>query len=69
MSDLTAIEKRQLERLLGMSSGYALDFSNRTFSEFFEEHTHIDIDPPIYTEALQKPIGCAHFGNKKTTIS
>jgi hypothetical protein len=34
MSDLTNTEKRSLERLLGMGSGYVLDFSNRTFDEF-----------------------------------
>ena len=36
MSDLSSIEKRKLERLLGMGSGYVLNFSDRTFSEFFE---------------------------------
>lgn len=39
MSDLTNIEKRKLERLFGMSSGYVLDFSNRTFEEFVLEST------------------------------
>lgn len=34
MSDLTAVEKRKLERLFGMGSGYVLDFSNNTFAEF-----------------------------------
>jgi hypothetical protein len=34
MSTLTNIEKRKLERILDMGSGYVLDFSNRTFSEF-----------------------------------
>jgi Abortive infection C-terminus len=34
MSDLTNTEKRSLERMLGMGSGYVLDFSNRTFDEF-----------------------------------
>ncbi len=34
MSDLTTMEKRKFENLLGMSSGYVLDFSNRTFDEF-----------------------------------
>ena len=34
MSDLTNIERRKFERLLGMGSGYVLDFSNRTFDEF-----------------------------------
>jgi hypothetical protein len=39
MSDLTAIEKRKLERLLGMGSGYVLNFSNRTFEEFVLDST------------------------------
>ena len=43
MSDLTAIEKRKLERALGMESGYILDFSNRTFAEFFLDSFGIDI--------------------------
>ena len=34
MSDLTAIEKLKLEKLFGVESGYVLNFSNRTFSEF-----------------------------------
>ena len=43
MSDLTAIEKRKLERALGMGSGYVLNFSNRTFAEFFLDSFGIDI--------------------------
>lgn len=43
MSDLTAIEKRKLERALGMESGYVLNFSNRTFAEFFLDSFGIDI--------------------------
>lgn len=39
MSDLTSLEKRNLERLLGMGSGYVLDFSNRTFDEFVSDST------------------------------
>lgn len=39
MADLTSSEKRKLERLFGMGSGYVLDFSNRTFAEFIEEAT------------------------------
>lgn len=34
MADLTFLEKRHFERLFGMSSGYVLDFSDRTFDEF-----------------------------------
>ena len=43
MSDLTAIEKRKLERALGMGSGYVLNFSNRTFAEFFLDSFGLDI--------------------------
>jgi len=43
MSDLTSAEKRKLERALGMGSGYVLNFSNRTFAEFFHEGCGIDI--------------------------
>jgi hypothetical protein len=48
MADLSSIERRKLERLLRMGSGYVLDFSDRTFSEFFEEHTRRDIDATVY---------------------
>jgi hypothetical protein len=43
MADLTSSEKRKLERLFGMGSGYVLDFSNRTFAEFIEESARRDI--------------------------
>lgn len=35
MSTLSEIEKRYFEMLLGMQSGYVLDFSDATFAEFF----------------------------------
>lgn len=38
MSSLTDIEKRYLERVLGMQSGYVLDYSDATFGEFFSRH-------------------------------
>ena len=50
MADLSSIERRKLERLLRMGGGYVLDFSDRTFSEFFEEHTRRDIDAAVYRE-------------------
>jgi len=43
MSDLTSIEKIQLEKLFGMGDGYVLDFSNRAFQEFIIENTGINI--------------------------
>jgi hypothetical protein len=39
MSDLSNIEKRNLERLFDMGGGYVLDFSNRTFDEFILDST------------------------------
>ena len=42
MSSLTDIEKRYLEKLLGMQSGYVLDYTDATFGEFFGRHK-IDI--------------------------
>ncbi len=42
MSRLTDVEKRYLEKLLGMQSGYVLDYSDATFGEFFSCHK-IDI--------------------------
>lgn len=37
MSNLVQKEKRKLELLFDMASGYVLDFSNRTFDEFLSE--------------------------------
>jgi hypothetical protein len=48
MSDLTSSEKRKLERLFRMGGGYVLNFMNRTFSEFVDEHTGRDIDDSRY---------------------
>ena len=48
MSDLTFLEKRKLEQTFGMSSGYVLDFSNKTFAEFFIDYMGIDIYNPRY---------------------
>jgi hypothetical protein len=42
MSSLTDIEKRYLEKQLGMGSGYVLDYSDATYGEFFNRHK-IDI--------------------------
>jgi hypothetical protein len=51
MSNLTYVEKRKLEQFLGMSSGYVLDFSNRTFAEFVRDSTGIDIYDSSYDYA------------------
>lgn len=43
MAKLTFIEKSDIEQILGMGSGYVLDFSNRTFQEFVGSILEIDI--------------------------
>ena len=47
MSTLTHIEKRKIEKLLGMESGYVLNFSDRTYANFFSD-LNIDIDDQKY---------------------
>lgn len=43
MSSLTSLEKLRFEDLFGMSSGYVLDFTDRTFAQFFTENGGINI--------------------------
>lgn len=43
MSNLTNLEKRKFEQLLGMGSGYVLNFSNPTFAEFVLDSTGLNI--------------------------
>jgi len=43
MNSLTHIDKQKLERELEMGGGYVLDFSNRTFEEFFREVVGVQI--------------------------
>lgn len=49
MSSLKFTDRNMLERALGMSSGYVLNFSDRTFREFIFEHVGRDIDDAAYS--------------------
>ena len=49
MSSLSMSDKRLLERLLGMSSGYVLGFSDRTFGDFVIDAVGADIHSDRYT--------------------
>lgn len=51
MQSLTNIEKKRIEKALVMDEGFVLDFSNRTFAEFFQDAVNIDIDAPQYIRA------------------
>jgi hypothetical protein len=44
LADLSILEKRQLERVLQMGSGYLLNFSDRTLQEFVAD----SVGPDIY---------------------
>lgn len=48
MADLTYLERANIEKFLGMKSGYVMDFSDRTFQEFVEEAVGLDIDNAKY---------------------
>jgi hypothetical protein len=43
---IKATELRLLDGIFQMEGGYVLEFSNRTFSEFFEDELNINIDHP-----------------------
>lgn len=49
MSSLTIRDKQVLEDFLGMSSGYVLNFSDRTFGNFVHEAVDVDIHTDEYT--------------------
>src|SRR4051794_5222709 len=49
MADLSFAERRKMERVFQMGSGYVLDFSDRTFREFVLDATGRDIDDPRYS--------------------
>jgi hypothetical protein len=48
VSTLTTIEKQRFEELLGMRTGYVLNFSDRTFGEFFRHDVGLNIDEPRF---------------------
>jgi len=45
---LKSIDIRLIDDLFEMGGGYVLDFSNRTFSEFFYEELGVNIDDPRF---------------------
>lgn len=51
MADLTTSEKQILEKLFQMGGGYVLNFTDRTFGEFFNDDLKIDIYNQKYNYA------------------
>jgi len=48
MTKLSLSDRRFLEGVFEMGSGYVLDFTDRTFAEFFEDELSVNIDNPKY---------------------
>src|SRR5688500_18952313 len=48
MSNLSFAERSRLEKLFGMSGGYVLDFSNRTFQDFVSDSVGKNIEDEKY---------------------
>lgn len=48
MGNIGSIDMMFLNDVFGMGGGYVLNFSDRTFSEFFRQKLQIDIDDPLY---------------------
>lgn len=62
MSSLRSIDLSLIDEILrGGEKGYVLDFSNRTFSDFFVRELGVDIDAPEYAtdgSSKAKRMGC-----------
>lgn len=54
MSSLTDTDKRYFENLLGMSSGYVLDYNDQTFAELFKRHRVAIHDTKYHTYGSSK---------------
>lgn len=48
MTNIKALDMRHIEKVLDMGNGYVLDFTNRSFADFFFSELDIAIDDPIY---------------------
>ena len=48
MTNIRSIDMLFLDEVFDMGGGYVLNFSDRSFAEFFAEELNIDIDDPLY---------------------
>ena len=66
MSDLTAFEKIKLESMFNMKTGYVLNFSDRTFQEFFINSVGLDLfDSKYETKGTSKANRMRTFWEKE----
>jgi hypothetical protein len=50
MPNIRSLDMIIIDDLFDMGSGYVLNFSDRTFAQFFTEELNIDIDDPVYAK-------------------
>lgn len=50
MSNIRSIDMMFLDDIFDMGSGYVLNFSDRTFAQFFAEELNVDIGAPVYAK-------------------
>jgi len=50
MSNIRSIDMMFIDDIFDMGGGYVLNFSDRTFAQFFAEELNIDIDAPAYAQ-------------------
>ena len=50
MGNIRSIDMMFLDDIFDMGSGYVLNFSDRTFAQFFAGELNIDIDAPVYAQ-------------------
>ena len=65
MANLEYGEKDDFEALLGMRTGYVLDFTNRQFREFVLDSVRLDIDDPTIGGNGSKAVRLRHFGSNQ----
>jgi hypothetical protein len=50
MPNIRSIDMTIIDDLFDMGSGYVLNFSDRTFAQFFAEELNVDINDPVYAK-------------------
>lgn len=71
MSNIRSIDMLFLDDVFDMGGGYVLNFSDRTFAQFFAEELNIDIDDPVYARnggSKAKRLRCFFQTVEKATV-
>jgi hypothetical protein len=72
MPNIRSIDMTIIDDLFDMGSGYVLNFSDRTFAQFFAEELNVDIDDPVYAKngtSKAKRLRCFLQTGDKATVA